>query len=240
MQRKLFLLCLSTLLLGLLSFIGIYTIARRIAWIRTGNDLAKMDVKYEQSGTGKKILILGDSLAYGVGSSSPVESFAGELGKSFPNAQIINKAHIGYTTKDLAESVDRLIDRRYDIVFVIIGSNDIVKIHNNMGTSGKYLEKIYDTIQNKAKRGIVITSPDFRNVRFIPSYALGVFSERSSALRKKATELQSTYSSVTYIDFFNVDYNEYDNFDAEDKFHLNDTGIDRLVSDTLLQAGLQQ
>ena len=66
-----------------------------------------------------KVLIIGDSLAYGVGASSKDSSFAANIAELYPEKDIINKAETGSTTIELASTINQLVDQKYSTIFIM-------------------------------------------------------------------------------------------------------------------------
>lgn len=226
-QRKyVVLLALQALVLAYVLF----TAGRTYGYIEEERRLEAQTIKYERfTESQKDILVLGDSLAYGIGTSTPETSFAGQLGQHFPDYNIINEAVIGDETENLATAIDDKIQREYDLVFVIIGGNDILRYGVDIEESAQHLNTITGKAAKHAEQAYIITTSDFKNVSFVPWFARPYFSKRSNTLRQAGIAAASLHSNVTYLDAFDFDPEEYKNLEATDGFHLNDAGMARLV-----------
>jgi lysophospholipase L1-like esterase len=73
----------------------------------------------------KRILIAGDSLAVGVGSSEPTYSIAGRIGEDYPNADITNVAVSGARIKDVIHQLSSFQKNQFDLVLIQIGGNNV-------------------------------------------------------------------------------------------------------------------
>lgn len=200
---------------------------------------AKMSLateKFESKiSSNKKILILGDSLAFGVGASSPNSSFAGKIASNYEDSSIVNRAKIGETIHSLKETIENKLDNKFDKIFIIVGGNDIMRLHINIFDSANDLEHIVDKASYNSDEVILITTGNFSNVSLSPYVLKGLFNYRALLVREAALKLKNNYSNYNYIDFYAlpVNSNEYKLYEAKDGYHLNDSGIERLLSYTL-------
>lgn len=181
-------------------------------------------------GTGGQILILGDSLAYGVGTSSPEKSFAGLISDRYPDYKIINNSEIGIKLDNFHEKVKQeVIDSSYDQIYLIIGGNDLLRYQTDLNSSIESLELTINFLANKSDHIFLITPADFDQVSAVPDFIDKFFSERSVKLHNASKLISEQYNQVTYINVFDIDYAQLD-YQADDGFHLNDKGIKALVS----------
>jgi lysophospholipase L1-like esterase len=224
----------ATLLLGLaiviagayFGYVSLYFMHKRAI----GDNIVKHTSLYEKVVSGQKsILILGDSLAYGVGADSPEASFAGVLAKNLPDYSVINKAVVGYDTQDLSQNIDRLATQDYEAIYIIIGGNDIIRFKTDLSSTAQNLSQIYLKASKKAKKVYLITSYDFKHVGIVPIGLHGWFSDRSKTVRDSALEASKEFSNTQYIDMFYESYGDFSHIQAADGFHLNDIGVEALV-----------
>jgi len=181
------------------------------------------------------ILILGDSLAYGVGASSRETSLAGKLAEHYHDSSITNNAEVGETVGSLKETIDEKITRKYETIFIIVGGNDIMKMHINIFNSANDIKPIVDTASRHADKVVLVTTGNFNYVSLQPWILKSVFNKRADMLRQAALKLEAEYPSYSYIDFYAVsmDKEEYKSYEASDGYHLNDAGVYRLITTTL-------
>jgi len=97
-----------------------------------------------------------------IGDSNTVAnySYADKIKKSFPNLRVKKIAKVGEKSDwALNELQKELSKNKYDIVAVLIGSNDIYALNSN--TQAKQnLDKIYDLIKSKGSRVLAVTPPN--------------------------------------------------------------------------------
>jgi lysophospholipase L1-like esterase len=191
--------------------------------------------KFERKQEGDDgILILGDSLAYGVGASSREASFAGKLAEHYHDSSITNKAEIGETVGSLKETIDEKITDKYEIIFIIVGGNDIMKMHINIFNSAKGIEPIVDKASRHADKVVLVTTGNFNYVSLRPWILKSVFNKRADILRQAALKVEADFTSYSYIDFYAtpIDGKEYKLYEASDGYHLNDSGVNKLITTT--------
>ncbi|PJE64558.1 MAG: hypothetical protein COU90_01825 [Candidatus Ryanbacteria bacterium CG10_big_fil_rev_8_21_14_0_10_43_42] len=73
----------------------------------------------------KKILIVGDSTAVGVGVSAPEQSIAGRIHKDYPEISIENMAVSGQRLSD-TYAILKTVTASYDLILIQSGANDIL------------------------------------------------------------------------------------------------------------------
>ena len=218
------LICLSLMYVAS-SFFNIYT--KKLETDR----LSESTVPFSRSlaSAEVEILILGDSLAYGVGSSSPDASFAGRIGQLYPTASIVNKAVIGDAISDMAGSLETLIDKKYSAIFVIIGGNDVVRPSVTLDESVANLDYIYERVEEQSDKAYFYTTSNFNNVEVAPAVYRSYYNNRARFLRDHSVLLAEKYPDIKYVDVFGIEEEEYSSYEATDGFHLNDQGIQKLV-----------
>lgn len=185
----------------------------------------------------RSILILGDSLAYGVGASSPENSLAGQLAARFSDYSVVNKAKVGATTEELADSIAGEVDGPYDAAFIVIGGNDIARYGVDLDQSVRNLRTVAEISSSRIGHVYLITSGDFANVSILPWFVRPHYSDRSRRLRDAARVIDGSVDNLDYVDMFDVDPDRYARMEATDGFHLNDFGIRHLLDAALARRG---
>lgn len=93
------------------------------------------------------ILVLGDSLAVGVGASDTSNSIAGRIAKDYPTADMTNAAKSGARLNDVIDQLQPFMNDRFDILLIQIGGNDETHV-----TSIKQVHRDMNTIITQAKK----------------------------------------------------------------------------------------
>lgn len=190
------------------------------------SNLIRSAVPLERKGTNQqKVLVLGDSLGYGTGTTSSEKSVAGLVANHYPGAEVTNKSVNGKRTKELAEEVKQL-EGHYDLILVIIGGNDVLRPWINLDESNRNLETIYQATSEHSQKVIALTTGNFRYTTFF-LWPLNLYYEkRSVVLRDYALAAAAKYPNVTYVNI--VEWNKKMPFDhlkeAPDHLHLSDDG----------------
>lgn len=78
----------------------------------------------------KTLLVLGDSTAVGVGAAAPEESVAGLVAAHIGATYVENRGETGACVEDLKVQIETAKLRRYDLILVQIGGNDIVLLRS--------------------------------------------------------------------------------------------------------------
>lgn len=102
--------------------------ALRMLWrIALNKSLSLMSHSYSvhPKGAQKRILIVGDSTSYGTGATRPEESLSGLLAHDLPRVEIENLSENGFRTRDLIAILEKKKEKRYDLVIISIGGNDV-------------------------------------------------------------------------------------------------------------------
>lgn len=176
----------------------------------------------------KRILILGDSTAYGVGAESPELSTAGRIGTLYPEAEVVNLAVSGLKIEGLNEILSRIDEgEQYDIVVIQIGANDIVRL-TAMEDIQQGIEKILLRTKQFNGRVVVLHSGTVGSANFFPWFLKPLMTARSYEVREIYKKAAALYSA-DYIDLIdspaetiiNSDPNRYY---AMDFFHLSGEG----------------
>ncbi len=220
------------IILGVCTYLA-YEVVRMNQLITAGASLSRSAQKFERPiGEKNEILILGDSLAYGVGASSPDKSFAGVLAARFNDKSVKNKAVIGETTSSLNKTIDGELTNHYEKIYIIVGGNDIMRMHINILKSSKSLRTAIEKASLQANEVVIMTAGDFDDVSLSPWALKPIFELRAEMIRNTALKLEHEYENFDYIDIkaAAIDSEVYKQLEAPDGYHLNDQGIEMLVS----------
>ncbi len=168
--------------------------------IAIGTQLAASAKRYEQSGTGPRILVIGDSTAVGTGASSPKASLAGLLGQAHPDASIENHGVNGAKVTELIPRLEALAGNRFDLVVLHIGGNDTVRF-----TDLKDLERDYSAVLVLAKalspRVIHVSTGNIGTSKLIPWGVRWLYTRRTRKTRDLFQGI-SKEKGVLYVNLF--------------------------------------
>ena len=181
---------------------------------------------------GKRILVVGDSTAYGVGASRPEDSISGRLGRDFPRTEIINTAVGGSLTREAIEQLHRA-PGTFDLIIICTGGNDIWHF-TRPAPLEKDLERLLkEAIEKSNHQVILLFYANLGSAPIFPSFIrtlLGkktqeihdVFSRVSGALRVPLVEL---YTKEKVNDFSpNPFLKEPEKYYSQDRMHPSSEG----------------
>jgi lysophospholipase L1-like esterase len=194
--------------------------------VRKAGDIIAQTRPYTAEGSGPKILVLGDSIAYGTGASIPDKSLAAVVASNYPGASVDNQARNGKRAYQLADEIGS-VTGHYDLILVVVGGNDIMRPQIDLSRSAASLTAVYEHCSRHADQVIALTTGNFRYTTiFLPPLNL-YYEGRSKYLRDSAKEAAATLPNVTYVDLiaFNEKVTFSKDMEAADNLHLSDKGI---------------
>lgn len=219
-----------TFLVLLLAYTVYHTIRMRHL-IQLGEAVANAAIPFNQSAQNPtmKILFVGDSTAVGTGASSPKTSLAGLAGDRYPHASIHN---IGVNGAKLADAINQLesVTSTYDIIFLHVGGNDIVRLTPLSDIRTQYRQ----ALQLATSKATKVLHTSTGNVGAAPFFPLPVglyYSYRTrqviDIIQEEIAAYDDTHVRYTYLytprhnDPFLVDKDKYY---LKDYFHPSDAG----------------
>ena len=219
--------------IGVLLIISIfaYQLSRFLKLEKIGKNMARITVPYSRQVRNpmKRVLIVGDSLAVGVGSSIPEHSIAGLLGKDYPDADITNLAVSGSKIKDVLKTLESSKDLGYDLILIQVGGNDVVQF-TDIDSAKNDTDELLKIAKTKSDKVLFYTSG---SVGYAPIFTVPVswiYTYRTqklySVLKKVANDNNVTYIDLLYTkkdDPFKTDIDEYY---ANDYFHVSDAAYE--------------
>lgn len=207
--------------------------------INVGIDLAKSAVPFEREGTGLRILIIGDSTVVGTGASSGEQSIAGLVGKTFPEATIVNKGLNGAKVNDLIDRL-KLTEDHFDLVMVHIGGNDIIRF-TDYGQLSLGIDEVLELAKQKADNVTLTTTGNMGTARLLPFGSRWIFEQRTRKVRE-IFKTTAEEKGLIYNDLFRE--KPFDPFAqdpkkhyAADSFHPSDAGYADWY--TIIEPGVQ-
>ena len=174
----------------------------------------------------KKILVIGDSTAVGIGSSDSRYTIAGRFGDDYKNFHIETIATSGYKLNKFIP-FPKTIAKKYDLILIQLGANDILR-----GTSYKdieiQLEKILLEARKRSDNVVILHSG---NIGLSPMFKFPL----DSYMAYRAKRVRDIYLDITkktdtvYVDLYNEREDDLFSSDikkyySHDRLHLTDKG----------------
>ena len=168
------------------------------------------------------VLVVGDSTGVGTGAERPEQSLAGRLAHDLPHLAIVNRARNGAKTRDAIAQLESEGERRYDVVLVHVGGNDVLR-----RTPLPQLVRDVDALVARASatgRHVLVTSAP--NVGLVPAF----FPPLSWWLTLRSRQLRDLFAAACrrhgahYANFFHPRSNdpfsrEWQRYFADDRLH---------------------
>jgi lysophospholipase L1-like esterase len=217
--------------LGLLLFALILYIAYPVwSGIQASKELQADAVAYQQHPDNPRLhfLVAGDSTAVGTGAKDPLDSVAGRLGARYPEADITNVSENGLRLAGLKEKLEALPERRYDLILIQIGANDVVNFTALDDVTSR-LRSVLDLAEKQSEMTVVLTSGNIGlSPIFKPPFS-NLISWRTRQVRDIFMEEIGARDQVRYVDLYREKGNEPFNTDvpryyAADLFHPSGEG----------------
>jgi len=170
-------------------------IARRRIGKPLGEDALAVDRVWRRRLPGDPIdlLIVGDSLAAGLGASRRKETLGGRLAKGLAKrtgrpVRLRSLAVVGSESPDLTEQIDRLTpEDRADVAVIVVGGNDVthrIPVAESVG----HLVAAIQRLQERGARVVVGTCPDLGALRPVPQPLRTLASRLSRRLAEAQAE----------------------------------------------------
>jgi lysophospholipase L1-like esterase len=151
-----------------------------------------------------RLLVLGDSIAAGLGAERRKETFGARLAIRLAKAthrpvRLRTEAVVGSESADLAAQLARLEDGyRADVAVIVVGGNDVTH-RVPVSHSVRHLEKAVETLQARGIPVVVGTCPDLGALRPVPQplRSLGGLASRQLAAAQRAAVVRRGAHAVS-------------------------------------------
>ena len=172
--------------------------ARAVMGKPHGEKAPKADKVYRKRfGDPVDLLMLGDSLAAGVGADLPSETLGARLAKGLAknierSVRLKTAARVGNHSAELMKQIGRLPeDYRPTIAVIIVGGNDITH-RKPVAESIAHLENAIRAMQERGAQVVVGTCPDLGTLRAVPQplRALGSLASKQLAAAQQEAALR--------------------------------------------------
>ncbi len=152
----------------------------------------------EEPSMPRRILILGDSTAVGVGSPAAL-SVAGRLSNEF-SASVENYGKSGAVTADLDGQINSAKKDRFDLILIQIGANDVINFYS-LKNSAKMLDAALIKLHSRADRIAILTAGNIGNAPLFPWPVSWAMTYRTQILRELFMATAEKNDAV-YVDIF--------------------------------------
>lgn len=185
---------------------------------------------YEQQVADPKgrILIVGDSTAYGTGALLARNSVAGRIGRAYPEYTIENISMNGATIADVTDRFGR-VQGMYDLIVLQVGANDILQKQSIRAIEAD-LRVLVLQAQQHAEHVVLMTAGNIGAAEAFVRDGVPnrTYEELSRAVRARSSMLSNTLG-FAYIDLFDeprddVFLKEPGTYLAFDDLHPSDAG----------------
>jgi lysophospholipase L1-like esterase len=210
--------------------------ARRLIGKPLGEQALDADRTYKKKhGDVIELLLLGDSIAAGLGAERPKDTFGARLSTRLAKAtsravRLRTVARVGSESSMLAAQLDDLPPGyRPDVAVVVVGGNDVTH-RVPVATSVAHLEQAIARLRGLGAEVVVGTCPDLGALRPVPQplRSLGSRSSRQLATAQRAAALRSGAHAVSLADVVGPFFiTNPDEMFSLDRFHPSALGYKR-------------
>ncbi len=188
----------------------------------------------------QRLLIVGDSTAVGTGATSPHASVAGLLGQRFPSLQIVNRARDGATFAALLAQLDG--DERYDMVLMMAGGNDVVRLRGLQALRGD-VDRATDRARQRADLVVLMPAGNVGNAPFFVAPFSWLMTWRSRRLHAFVREAALRHDAEVvnlFREYGDDPFVQRPELNAADGLHPSDAGYRVWFGELMAQAALLQ
>lgn len=204
---------------------------RQLGWLIQLNILILKSLVFDKDKTEDfaHVRILGDSIAFGLGSNNSVNTFYGYFKKKYPNKVISDHSDIGSYLGQLRKSLKRS-SYKQDLAVVWIGSMDIM--FGLPWTYRKKLALIIEHLSPRSEHVILFSPPDTINVVFFPKLIRVIISAKSKRFHEAISAEAAQFANVSLLDYYprgEVDDKRF--YLASDMIHPNQNSYKEWFAD---------
>lgn len=188
-----------------------------------------------RSGASQRFVMLGDSLAAGLGAGHARNTPAAMLAQGMSNVldrpvRLMNVATVGARSADLAAQVERALHLRPHIAVIIIGANDIT--HFGLPSSAvRHLEEAVRRLREQGALVVVGACPDVGSVQPIPQplrWMVRRLSRQLAAAQMIAC-VRAGAHVVSFADELGEEFAADPDLFDDDRFHPGPEGYERVT-----------
>lgn len=175
----------------------------------------------------KSVLIIGDSVSYGVGASSPENSFPGYIGQAYPNWEIVNRSKSGREISEALEVLHSIYRSDWDLIILQISGNDIFHL-NSLEQSKTDLRLLFQAAKDKAEQVIYVTTGSIGHAPLIPQPFDWLYSMISKKYIDQYVAIAEENNVMVVNNYRNrrddIFESDPDKYYSADKFHPSSAG----------------
>lgn len=149
----------------------------------------------------RRVLLVGDSTAVGIGAAAPSETLVGHIVAQFPSTTVENHARMGARGADVKTQLLKAASPFYDAVLIAIGGNDILR-----GTRPQDFRTALDeAIRVACGLSVVVIVVNCPNVGAAPLFPWPL----TSILSRRSLRYRATFEAVCAghpVEFVNFTY----------------------------------
>lgn len=146
-----------------------------------------------------RILILGDSTAYGTGAARADESIAGRIGADYPGYSIENNSKNGRTIRDLV-SVAESVEGEYALILLQAGGNDILGKRSSVVVRNE-LQAIFNALMDNTEHMVMMSTGNVGGASAFSRTKAEEYERITRAYREMFIETAAD-NNVAYVDLF--------------------------------------
>jgi lysophospholipase L1-like esterase len=210
--------------------------------LMTASELAKAARPYsaQPASPERRILVVGDSTAFGTGAANPEESLVGRIGKAHPRWQIDNLASNGAKFEDVQAQLEGA-RTGYDLVLVLAGGNDVIRFTSETRLQA-HMEQAIRTAKAHGKQVVLMPCGNVGHAPLFFPPVSWLLASRSQSLHAIAQTV-ALGSSVRYIRLLKPRAQDpfvqrSDELHAADGLHPSSAGYQQWYEELVKQEGL--
>jgi lysophospholipase L1-like esterase len=167
---------------------------------RASRTLIANAAPYQRPAGADQLLVLGDSIAFGVGADSPELSVAGRVASANPGYAVENLSVIGARVSDLAAQLNRAQHQHYQMALISIGANDIIRFET-AATAQETLEGFFQALRSRADKIVFFAAGNVGAAPIVPLILRPLYHRRTIDYHQ-AFEALATRSNSIYVNLY--------------------------------------
>ena len=174
-----------------------------------------------------RVLVVGDSLAAGVGAADPADSLAGRIAHMLPGAEVVNEGVSGARINEVKDALRNAPEGSYDFIFITAGANNILHLAS-LDEAQTQMDALLKEAKTRGRYVVLLTCGNMGLAPIFPPGVSAFYSHRASeALQRFA--MVADQNDVAFIDLYYEEDNDpfakdEERYYAADKFHPSGAG----------------